>query len=104
MSSMSRLFIDDGMRHRSGGEIISAYQERLVQEEIERIQRRSHDLAEQRSVSNSSDTRIRVWEKTHELRLPSNPTHPILNVIAQDTGLTRAEVRKEQRRRRCAAR
>jgi len=40
-----------------------------------------------------------MWEKVHQLRLPSNPTHPILDVIAVSTRLTLAEVREEQRAR-----
>jgi hypothetical protein len=35
----------------------------------------------------------------HELRLPSDPAHPILDVIAVSTRLTLAEVRDEQRTR-----
>jgi hypothetical protein len=44
-----------------------------------------------------------MWEKVHELRLPSDPAHPILDVIAVSTRLTLAEVQEEQRMRAARA-
>jgi hypothetical protein len=44
--------------------------------------------------------RIRAWEKMHGLRLPSDPAHPILRVIASNTGISLACLREEQRARR----
>jgi hypothetical protein len=72
--------------------------ERLAHEEYERAEKRRQELAEQRSDLNPPDVRIRMWEKLHQLRLPSDPAHPILDVIAISTRLTLAEVREEQRR------
>jgi hypothetical protein len=68
-------------------------------EEQERAQQRRIELAAQRSESSPPDVRIRAWEKLHGLRLPADPMHPILDVIAVSTRLTLAEVQAEQRAR-----
>jgi hypothetical protein len=80
-------------------EIIRSHAERLALEASERAQRRRLDLAEQRSELNPPDVRIRVWEKLHGLRLPQDPGHPVLDVVAINTGLTLTQVRAEQRGR-----
>jgi len=72
--------------------------ERLA-EEYERGERRRQELAEQRSELNPPHARIRTWERIHQLRMPSDPAHPILDVIAVSTRLTLEEVREEQRAR-----
>jgi hypothetical protein len=72
--------------------------ERLAREEHERSERRRQDLAEQRSNLNPP-VRIRTWERVHQLQMPSDPAHPILDVIAVNTRLTLEEVREEQRAR-----
>jgi len=97
MNLMPQLFIDDSTLHPTRDEIIKSHRERLVVEEIERMRRRSLELEEQRSNLNPPNVRIRTWEKTHALHLPSGSTHPILDVVAHDTGLTRADVEEEQR-------
>ena len=48
---------------------------------------------------NPPDVRIRTWEKVHGLRMPTDPMHPILDVIAVGTRLTLAQVQEEQRTR-----
>ena len=75
--------------------------ERLAreEEEYERGEKRRQELAEQRSELNPPHVRIRTWERIHQLRMPSDPTHPILDVIAISTRLTLEEVREEQRMR-----
>jgi len=70
--------------------------ERFAQQERERAETRLRQLAEQRSDENPPDARIRTWEKLHGLRLPSDPSHPILDVIAVGTRLTLEQVREEQ--------
>ena len=70
--------------------------ERLAQQELEREERRQRELAEQRSDANPPAVRIRAWERLHALRLPSDPAHPVLDVIAISTRLTLAQVREEQ--------
>jgi len=73
--------------------------ERLAREEYERSKKRRQELAEQRSELNPPEVRIRTWERIHQLRMPSDPAHPILDVIAISTRLTLEEVREEQRMR-----
>ena len=73
--------------------------ERLAREEYERSEKRRQELAQQRSELNPPEVRIRTWERIHQLRMPSDPAHPILDVIAISTRLTLEEVRKEQRMR-----
>jgi hypothetical protein len=80
-------------------EPIRTHAERLALEELERAQRRRLELAEQRSDLNPPAVRIRAWEKVHALRLPGDPSHPVLDVIAIATGLTLAQVLDEQRAR-----
>ena len=79
------------------GDLVRSSSERLAHEEAERAEKRRQELAEQRSELNPPDVRIRAWEKIHQLRLPSDPAHPVLRVIAVSTGLTLADVREEQR-------
>jgi hypothetical protein len=85
------------------GDLVKTAAERLAHEEFERAERRRQDLAEQRSDLNSPEVRIRTWERIHELRMPSDPGHPILDVIAVSTRLTLEEVREEQRTRAARA-
>jgi hypothetical protein len=81
------------------GDLVRNPAERLAHEEHERAEKRREELAEQRSDRNPPDVRIRMWERLHQLRLPSDPAHPILDVIAISTRLTLAEVQEEQRTR-----
>ena len=80
--------------------------ERSAHEEHLREERKRRELAEQRSDANAPDVRIRAWEKLHGLRLPSDPAHPVLDVIAVSTRLSLAQVQEEQcaRAGRAAAR
>ena len=73
--------------------------ERLALEQQERAEKRRLELAEQRSDLNPPEVRIRAWERIHGLRLPSDPDHPIVDVIAVSTRLTLAEVHAEQQLR-----
>jgi len=80
-------------------DLVKTAAERLAYEEHERNEKRRLELAEQRSDLNPPEVRIRTWERIHALRMPSDPTHPILDVIAIGTRLTLEEVREEQRAR-----
>jgi hypothetical protein len=104
VSSPSWVFASDTDRHRAAGELMKDHRARLALEEAERAERRRRELEEQRSDSNSANVRIRAWEKVHGLRLPSDPEHPILDVIASDTRLTLAEVQGVQEVQRKQAR
>jgi hypothetical protein len=83
----------------SATELIQSHRARIALQEAERAQQRQDELAAQRSDRNPPDVRIRIWEKLHGLRLPSDAAHPILDVIAIGTRLTLVEVREEQRAR-----
>jgi hypothetical protein len=103
MSSSSWLFTHDTQVRHSAGDLIKTHAERLAVEQLERAEQRRQALAEQRSESNTPQMRIRTWEKLHGLRLPSDPHHIVLPVIARSTGLTLSEVLEEQRVRTSSA-
>lgn len=84
-------------------DLVRTAAERLAHEEHERAEKRRQELQEQRSELNPPEVRIRTWERVHQLRLPADPTHPILDVIAISTRLTLADVREEQRLRAARA-
>lgn len=80
-------------------ETIADYRQRRALAELERAELKRADLAEQHSAVNSVDVRIRAWEKAHGLRMPSDPKHRALQVIAAATQLALADVLNEQGRR-----
>jgi hypothetical protein len=80
-------------------DLIRTHAERLALDEYARAQKRLLDLAEQKSAVNPPEVRIRAWEKVHALRLPADPEHAVLHLVAMSTGLTLAQVRQEQRAR-----
>jgi len=84
-------------------QLIQTPAERFAHEEQERVEKKRRELAEQRSDANTPDIRIRAWERFHGLRLPTDPAHPILDVIAVSTRLTLAQVRQEQEARAARA-
>jgi hypothetical protein len=75
------------------------FRARLAHQQAENAERRKFDLAEQSSRLKSAEERIRIWERLHEVNLPRDPQHRLIEIIAGNTGLTAAEVREEQRRR-----
>jgi hypothetical protein len=97
MSSAVPALID---RHFTALDLLADHRERLALEEEERVRKRTSQLEELRSEVNSAPVRIRAWEKMHGLRLPSDPAHPILRVIASNTGISLACLREEQQARR----
>jgi hypothetical protein len=97
LNSTSWLMSTESAPHASATELIQSHRARIALQEAERVQLRREELAAQHSDRNPPDVRIRIWEKLHGLRLPSDATHPILDVIAVGTRLTLAEVREEQR-------
>jgi len=84
---------------RTFADIIRTHAERLAEEAEERRHQRQRELAEQSSIANPPDARIRAWEKVHALRMPGDAAHPVLDVIAHGTGLTLEQIREEQRAR-----
>ena len=81
------------------GELATDYRARAAAIEHEARERRRHEIAEQVSVQNTPEQRIRIWERLHQLNLPRKATHPLVKIIAADTELTLEQVREEQDRR-----
>jgi hypothetical protein len=75
------------------------YRARLERERLDAIERREQALQDQRSLDNTPEVRVRVWEKLHQVRLPRDPAHAILAVVARQTALPLAEVLEVQRQR-----
>ena len=75
------------------------FRARMVHQQAEATERRRLDLAEQSSELKTSEERIRIWERIHEINLPRDSAHRLVEIIATNTGLTGAEVREEQQRR-----
>ncbi len=82
------------------GEFVATFADRMALREREREEGRRLAMAEQSAMENTPGMRIRAWEKIHDLRMPSDPAHPVLDQIAAKTGLTQAQVREEQLARR----
>jgi hypothetical protein len=99
---MPRLFKNLPEAHTTSTEFLKTHREHLAFEADERAQQRRTQLTEQRSNLNAPSVRISIWEKVHGLRLPLNPMHAIVDVVAAATGLTLSEVRQEQQARRAA--
>ena len=67
--------------------------------EEERAIQRQNALMTQTSPENDPPRRIAIWERLHALGLPRQPDHPLVRLIAVQTGLTVREVCDEQGRR-----
>jgi len=65
----------------------------------EAAERREQALVGQRSADNTNDARVRIWERLHQVTLPRDPAHPILTLIAKQTGMSIADVRAVQMQR-----
>ena len=75
------------------------FRARLVHQQAEAAERRRLDLAEQSSRLKTAEERIRIWERIHEVTLPRDSAHNLVEIIAMNTGLSEADVRAEQQRR-----
>ena len=84
-------------------EPILDHRARFERAQLEASERRQIAMTEQRSVDRSPEQRIAAWERLHHLRLPSDPGHPILAVVAKQTELDLSQVRAVQRDRQPAA-
>jgi hypothetical protein len=82
-----------------GDDPMMDFRARLVHQQAEAAERRRLDLAEQSSRLKSAEERIKIWERIHEVSLPRDSTHNLVEIIAANTGLTDADVRDEQQRR-----
>ncbi|HEY8539434.1 MAG TPA: hypothetical protein VIL28_11255 [Steroidobacteraceae bacterium] len=63
---------------------------------------RKSRIAALRASDTPSAERISLWESFHELRLPVDPHHRLIPVIAKDTALSIGEIHDEQKRRLAA--
>ena len=72
---------------------------RIERAQLEASERREQSLIDQRSTANSLDTRVRAWEKLHQVRLPKDPAHSVLLLVAKQTGMTLHDVQDVQRQR-----
>ena len=75
------------------------FRARLVHQQAEAAERRRMDLAEQSSRLKTAEERIRIWERIHEVTLPKDPAHRLVEIIATNTGLMNSDVHEEQQRR-----
>jgi hypothetical protein len=82
-----------------GGELNADYRVRIAREQAEAVEKRQQELIEQASDRNSPETRVRIWERVHAVQLPSVTNHRLLQVVANQTGLTLDQIRDEQQRR-----
>ena len=83
----------------TGDDPMMDFRARLIHQQAENAERRRHDLAEQSSRLKTAEERIRIWERIHEIPLPRDSAHRLVEIIAANTGLTDADVREEQQRR-----
>jgi hypothetical protein len=83
----------------AGDDPMMDFRTRLVHQQAEAAERRRLDLAEQSSRLKTAEERIRIWERIHEVTLPRDSAHRLVEIIAANTGLTDADVRDEQQRR-----
>ena len=84
------------------GESGDDFRQRQAILQAEAARKREQEIGEQRSPENSASIRIRIWERRHQLPLPRSATHGLLTNIAEDTGLTLADVHAEQQARALA--
>ncbi|MGH8253040.1 MAG: hypothetical protein ACRES2_03305 [Steroidobacteraceae bacterium] len=78
------------------GEPNADFRARIARRQAEAAEVRQRELLEQTSIINSPDLRIRIWERLHEITIPTAANHRLLGVIAAQTGLTIAQVQTEQ--------
>jgi hypothetical protein len=77
--------------------------ERAAEIKAEQEAQRHRAKSEQSSDRYTAQERIRLWESLHGAQLPRDANHPVLAVIAVNTGLTLDQVRAEQQHRHAAS-
>ena len=87
----------------SSHEIFPDFRARAERAAREAAERREQALVDQRSPENSNDARVRIWERLHQVRLPKDPAHAILAIIAKQTGMKLVDVQEVQRQRAAPA-
>jgi len=79
------------------GDATISYRGRIASRQAEALEHWRIQLAEQSSALNSPAARIRIWERRHQIALPRDPEHRLIELIAANTGLSAEEVHAEQR-------
>jgi len=82
-----------------GNALIGEHRDRVLHEQAEAAQRRQRDLLEQTSMQHPAEIRIRIWEQLHQMDLPRDSTHQLVEVIAAQTKLSVEQICREQQRR-----
>jgi hypothetical protein len=72
---------------------------RIERARLDAEERRARALQEQSAPENTPAVRVRVWENLHQVRLPKDPAHAILQIIARQTALDLTDVLEVQRQR-----
>lgn len=70
----------------------------------ERAAERNSRIEAQSSPLLTPQERVQRWEDLHGVRLPTDPNHKLVRVIATQTALAIEQVRDEQTRRRTGTR
>jgi hypothetical protein len=76
------------------GESVAEHRARLALQQTDRLERRERERLEQRSLDLSAEQRLHLWERLHQLRIPSRLQGTLGSVIAGDTGLSLEQVRE----------
>jgi hypothetical protein len=84
---------------RPASEIAAERREQIAADLAAMQERKDRDLVQQTAMESSPETRISLWERRHGLALPRSPQHPLLQFVANSTGLQMAQVIEEQTRR-----
>lgn len=98
MNPIDRLF-EGSNRQRGAAESVEDFRARIAHEQTLADERRANAVAEQRNALNPPEVRVKAWEKMYGLRLPVDSQHPVLAVVAKQTGLDLKEIQAELLRR-----
>lgn len=83
-------------------DLVRDHRARMELARLEARELREKDLKAQRSSDNSPAVRVAIWERLHQVRMPADPGHQILLLIAQQTALDLRDVHDVQRERTSA--
>jgi hypothetical protein len=76
------------------GESVAEHRARLALQATDQLERRERERLEQRSLDLTPEQRLHLWERLHQLRIPSRLQGTLGSVIAGDTGLSIEQVRE----------
>jgi len=78
------------------GETVAEHRVRVGLQQSDRIERRERECLEQRSPDLTPVQRLRLWERLHQLRIPTVLQGTLASVISGDTGLSVEQVLEAQ--------